>query len=67
VAVVGKDDVVSFRTVTAGPKTGSDWVIDKGLQPGERIVAEGVLKLRDGVKVNPKPFVPPATPPATDG
>ncbi len=67
VVVVGKDDTVSFRTVTAGPKTGTDWVIDKGLEPGERVVAEGVLKLRDGMKVNPKPFVPPTTIPATNG
>jgi membrane fusion protein (multidrug efflux system) len=61
VIVVDKDDVAKFRGVTAGPKTGSDWVIDKGLEPGERVVAEGVLKLRDGAKVNPKPYVPPAT------
>jgi membrane fusion protein (multidrug efflux system) len=57
VAVVGPDDVVTIRTVTMGPKTGADWVVDKGIEPGERVVAEGVQKVQNGAKVIPKPFV----------
>jgi membrane fusion protein (multidrug efflux system) len=56
VVVVGPDDTVTFRAVKAGPKIGSDWVIDDGLEPGERVVAEGAQKLRDGMKVAPKPW-----------
>jgi membrane fusion protein (multidrug efflux system) len=56
VVVVGPDDTVTFRAVKAGPKVGSDWVIDDGLEPGERVVAEGAQKLRDGMKVAPKPW-----------
>jgi membrane fusion protein (multidrug efflux system) len=56
VVVVGADDTVAFRSVTVGPKTGSDWVIDKGLAPGERVVVEGVQKLRDGMPVTTKPY-----------
>ncbi len=62
VVVVGADDKVMFRTVKVGPKTGSDWVIEDGVTPGERVVAEGLQKLRDGMKVVPKPFIPPTAP-----
>jgi len=58
------DDTVAFRPVVVGPKTGSEWVIDDGLKPGERVVAEGAQRLRAGMKVVPKPYVPPNLPPA---
>jgi hypothetical protein len=32
------------------------WVIAGGLHRGEKVVAEGVQKVRQGAKVNPKPF-----------
>jgi RND family efflux transporter MFP subunit len=57
VAVVGSDDKVSIRTVSVGDHVGGDWVIAEGLNPGERVVAEGVQKVRTGAHVNPKPFV----------
>jgi membrane fusion protein (multidrug efflux system) len=64
VVVVGPDDTVTFRAVKAGPKIGSDWVIDDGLKPGERVVAEGAQKLRDGSKVLPKPWAQATEPKA---
>jgi membrane fusion protein, multidrug efflux system len=57
VAVVGPDNKVSIRTVKAGNQTGDMWIIEEGLKPGERVVAEGVQKVRAGALVNPKPFV----------
>ncbi len=57
VAVVGADNKVSIRTVSVGDRVGADWVITQGLNPGERVVAEGIQKVRSGVQVNPKPFV----------
>ena len=72
VAVVGADNTVEIRTVAPAQRIGSLWIIDKGLKPGETIVAEGVQKVRTGVRVNPTPFVaegaakpsgPPAAPP----
>ena len=57
VAVVGTDNKVSIRTVKVGDLTGNMWIIDEGLKPGERVVAEGVQKVRAGALVNPKPFV----------
>ena len=53
-AVVGPDNKVAVRTVKPGVKTGSLVVITDGLQPGERIVVEGLQKVRDGMTVNPK-------------
>lgn len=57
VAVVDSDNKVSIRTVTPGDRTGSDWIIIKGLKAGERVVAEGSQKVRPGSQVNPKPYV----------
>jgi RND family efflux transporter MFP subunit len=57
VAVVDSENKVSIRTVTPGDRTGSDWIIIKGLKAGERVVAEGAQKVRPGSQVNPKPYV----------
>jgi membrane fusion protein (multidrug efflux system) len=54
VAVVGAENKVAVRTVKMGAKTGSLIVISDGLQPGERIVVEGLQKVKDGMTVNPK-------------
>jgi membrane fusion protein (multidrug efflux system) len=54
VAVVGTDNKVSVRTVKPGVKTGSVVVISEGLQPGERVVVEGLQKVKDGMTVNAK-------------
>src|SRR5437016_11013310 len=51
VAVVGSDDKVSVRTVKVGERSGPMWIIDQGLKPGERVVVEGVQKVRDGMPV----------------
>jgi RND family efflux transporter MFP subunit len=51
VAVVGSDDRVSVRTVKVGERSGSMWIIEEGLKPRERVVVEGVQKVRDGMQV----------------
>jgi RND family efflux transporter MFP subunit len=56
VAVVDSDNKVSIRTVTVGDRVGTRWIIADGLNRGERVVAEGVQKVRTGAQVNPKPF-----------
>jgi membrane fusion protein (multidrug efflux system) len=50
IAVVAADNKVSIRTVQPGDRIGSDWIIAEGLKPGERVVAEGVQKVRTGMK-----------------
>ena len=64
VAVVGADNKVSIRPVKVGERDGTMWIINDGLKPGERVVAEGTQKVRPGVTVQPKPFVAPSPTPA---
>jgi membrane fusion protein (multidrug efflux system) len=63
VAVVGPDNKVDLRWVKVGERAGPLWVIDEGLNPGERVIVEGVQKVRAGMPVTPKPFQegPPAS------
>src|SRR5215813_11761980 len=56
VAVVGADNKVNIRPVKVGPRVGSMWVIEDGLKPDERVVAEGTQKVRAEATVNPIPF-----------
>jgi len=51
VGVVGPDDKVSIRAVKTGERVGSNWVIDSGLQPGDRVIVEGFARVKSGVKV----------------
>ena len=56
VAVVGQDGRVSMRPVQVGERTGTMWVIQEGLKPGDRVVVEGQQNLRPGMPVQIKPF-----------
>src|ERR1700728_955561 len=58
VAVVDGQNRVSIRPVKVGDRVGSLWIIADGLKAGDRVVAEGVQKVRPGTQVNPKPYVP---------
>jgi membrane fusion protein, multidrug efflux system len=58
--VVDDANKVSQRKVTVGPRFGSDWLIEDGLKPGERIVVEGLQKVRDGATVQPATAPPTA-------
>ena len=51
---------VAFRTVKAGLRVGSLWVIEEGLKPGEKIVVEGLQRIQDGMTVVAKPAPPEA-------
>lgn len=55
VAVVEPDDRVSLRPVQLGPRFENLWVIEGGLKPGERVVVEGIQKVKDGQVVHPRP------------
>ena len=54
VAVVGGDDTVELRMVKPAERIGTLWVIDSGLKASERVVVEGLQKVRTGVKVKPE-------------
>jgi len=53
VYVVGAEDKVDVRQIVANYRVGNDWVVEQGLQAGERIVVEGTGKLRPGIPVKP--------------
>jgi len=66
VAVVGSDNKAEIRTVQTGERFGSQWVIESGLHPGDRVVVEGFTRVKSGVTVNPTEAPPeePAAAPA---
>jgi membrane fusion protein (multidrug efflux system) len=55
VAVVGTDNAVELRPVVPAERVGALWVLDNGVKPGERVVVEGVQKVKTGVRVVPTP------------
>jgi membrane fusion protein, multidrug efflux system len=56
VYTVDRDNKVLMRAVTTGYRSGSLWLIEKGLQTGERVIVEGQLKVRPGMRVQPQPY-----------
>lgn len=56
VTVIGADNRAQLRTVQVGPRDGTLWVITTGLKPGERVVAVGAEKVKEGGLVNPTPY-----------
>lgn len=56
VAVIRSDNTVDIRTVKAGERIDSFWIIDQGLAPDDVIVAEGTQKVRPGMTVKTQPF-----------
>lgn len=67
VYVVGDDNIAKRRDVVPGARVGTMWVIDKGLNPGERVVIEGLQKVRPDIPVTPTtvPMPDPNAPRAT--
>jgi membrane fusion protein (multidrug efflux system) len=54
VAVVGADSKVDIRPVKPAERVDSLWIILEGLKPGERVIVEGIQKVRPGMPVTPK-------------
>jgi membrane fusion protein (multidrug efflux system) len=49
--VVGADDKVEVRTLTAAQAIGDKWLVTAGLKPGDRVIVTGLQKIRPGVQV----------------
>jgi membrane fusion protein (multidrug efflux system) len=60
VAVVKSDNTADIRPVKVAEQVGTDWVITEGLKPGEKIIVEGIQKVKPGSPVNPQPYDPEA-------
>lgn len=59
VLLVDQDNRVEIRQVKLGRQHAGDWIVKDGLQPGERVIIEGVQKVRAGMEVTPKQAVSP--------
>jgi membrane fusion protein (multidrug efflux system) len=72
VGVVGADGKADIRNVKVGERIGSLWIIEKGLNPGDKVIVEGLAFVKPGMTVNAKPApaegatpASPSPPPAT--
>jgi len=65
VAVVDADNKVHIQPVQIGERSGNNFIVESGLQPGQRVVVEGLQKVRDGVTVTATNFVEAASQPAS--
>jgi membrane fusion protein, multidrug efflux system len=57
VVVVGPDNKAMFRPVKVGERVGKNWIITEGLKPGEKVIVEGFMKVREGTPVSAKPYI----------
>ena len=53
VYAVGSDGKVALRSVVLGDRVGQDYIVTEGVHPGDRIVTEGIQKVRPGMTVTP--------------
>jgi membrane fusion protein (multidrug efflux system) len=61
VVVVSPENKAMFRPVKVGERVGTNWIITEGLKPGEKIIVQGFMKVREGTPVIPKPYVVAST------
>ncbi len=71
--VVGKDDKVELRPIKVNRAIGNKWLVEEGLNPGDRVILEGLQKIKPGSTVKVVPFAeksaaaPSINAPATAG
>jgi membrane fusion protein (multidrug efflux system) len=56
VVAVGPDNKASYRPIKVGERVGTNWIVQQGLKPGEKVVVEGFMKVREGMQVTPRPY-----------
>jgi membrane fusion protein, multidrug efflux system len=61
VVVVSPENKAMFRPVKVGDRVGTNWIITEGLKPGEKVIVQGFMKVREGTPVSPKPYVVAST------
>jgi membrane fusion protein (multidrug efflux system) len=53
VFVVGPDNKAIYRDIEVGARVGTDWVVERGVKPGELVIVEGIAKVKPGIPVKP--------------
>jgi membrane fusion protein (multidrug efflux system) len=51
VGVVAPDDTVTIKTVQMGERIGTLWIAERGLEPGQRVIVDGLDKVKAGDKI----------------
>jgi len=64
VVVVNAENKAESRKVKPGPRVASLWIIEEGVKPGEKVIVEGVQKVRDGMPVKATAVPAEAAPPS---
>jgi len=64
VFTLGADNKVLARAVQTGERVGENWIVTQGLEPGDRVIVEGLLRIRPGMVVHPEPYRPAEPGPA---
>lgn len=64
VFVVGANDTAEVRPIRLGPELAQGWAVQDGLSGGERIVVDGVIRVRSGAAVRPVPVEAPKAQPS---
>ena len=54
--VAGKDDKVEMRMLTLDRAIGERWLVTKGLAAGDRVIVDGLQRIRPGAEVKAVPF-----------
>jgi membrane fusion protein (multidrug efflux system) len=60
ILVVGADNKVQVKTITTSDRVGDALIVDHGLNPGDRVIVEGQLRVRPGMAVSAAPYKEPA-------
>lgn len=58
--VIGSENRIETRSVRLGRAVGNRWVIDEGINAGDRIVVDGFQRARQGAVVRPEPWSVPS-------
>jgi membrane fusion protein (multidrug efflux system) len=58
--VIGDDQAAKNVPVTPGARYQDQWIITEGIQAGQRVVVEGIQRVRPGMTVSASPYAPPA-------
>jgi membrane fusion protein (multidrug efflux system) len=56
VATVDAQNKAHIQSVQVGEQVGNDWLIEKGLAPNDRVVAEGTQRVKEGTVLDPQPY-----------
>ncbi len=62
VMLVGKDGKAEFRSVVTTRTVGDKWLVTEGLKPGDKVIIEGLAKVRPGQPIRPVPAGSPPLP-----